>query len=304
MRLILVFLCLTLIPVPAPADTLPEPFVPASIDFLATRKFKPSPFQIVKDISDSSAIHVFSVRYPSDQFTVAALLVMPKNRPGPFPGIVVCHGFYPPDSYKQGLGTLDTAEALAAEGFAVLLPDYRGYPPSNGGHDYPYPGELVDVLNGFSSLAMHAKIDAGKMAVIGYSWGSGFAVSAAEILGKRVKALVNYYGNLGGYSLRRDEAVALINNGILLDDMHAIFKSRSPFHHIRRIHCPTLMFHGQIDTTVPIDQSVMLAKLLQNAGKPVELVSYPDLGHAFGDSHRNPSFPKLVAFLNKSLSRE
>lgn len=290
-------------PRPSSAVRIPAAFEGVSIAAVAQKSFRPTPLTVASTVDDSVSFKIESVRYTSDNFLSAGLLAIPKKGIPPYPAVVICHGFYPPASYFQGLGTRDTIEALAAEGFVVFVPDYRGYPPAEGEHAYPYPGEIVDVVIGFTSLSMHPKVDAKRVAIIGYSMGGGFALQAAEILGSKVKAFVNYYGQLGGFAMREDEMGMLLNQGLDLLTVEAIFKSRSPLYHLDRIKAPVMIFHGQNDRTVSITQSLALRNELGRLGKSVDLVAFPEYGHAFGDSFRNKSYPLLVKFLKTHLSK-
>lgn len=290
--------------VPRPSGPrVPAVFEQASIESIAGKKIRPTPLTVASVVDDSPAFKIESVRYPSDGLTTSGLLAVPKIGQAPYPTVVICHGYYPPAGYFQGLGTRDTLDALAAEGFAVFIPDYRGYPPSEGQHTYPHPGEIIDIVQGFVSVSMHPKVDARRMGLIGYSMGGGYALQAAEILGPRVKAFVNYYGQLGGFFLRDDELALLLDQGLDLPTSEAIFKSRSPLHHLNMLATPTLIFHGQNDRTVSITQSLMLRNELRRLKKPVDLVAFPEYGHAFGDSFRNNSYPQLVKFLKAQLSK-
>ncbi|OGH60380.1 MAG: hypothetical protein A3G34_10085 [Candidatus Lindowbacteria bacterium RIFCSPLOWO2_12_FULL_62_27] len=288
---------------PAARRGIPPVFEQASIPALAQKKIRPGPITVASLVEDSFAFKIDSVRYTSDNLTVSGLIAIPKSRKPPFPAVVICHGYYPPANYWQGLGTLDTIQALAAEGYLVFLPDYRGFPPSEGHATYPYPGEVMDVVQGVVSLSMHPKVDAKRIAVIGYSMGGGIALQAAEILGSQIKAFVDYYGQLGGFFLREDELALLLDQGVDFPMAEAIFKAKSPFHHLQRLSCPTLIFHGQNDRTVSISQSLMLRNELRRLAKPVDLVAFPEYGHAFGDSFRNRSFPQLLAFLKTQIGK-
>lgn len=292
-------------PNPPPASRepkLPAIFEQATLLSLTQKTFRPTPLTAASVTEDSVNFKIESVRYQSENMMTSGLLAIPKTGKAPYPAVVICHGYYPPANYWQGLGTLDTIEALAREGFIVFMPDYRGYPPSEGQHSYPYPGEIVDIVQGVVSLSMHPKVDAKRIGVIGYSMGGGYALQAAEVLGGRVKAFVDYYGQLGGFFMRDDELGMLLDQGVDLSMAEAIFKSRSPLYHLDRLVPPTLIFHGKDDHTVSIIQSLALRNELLRLGKPVELVAL-DYGHAFGDSYRNKSYPQLVAFLKTYLGK-
>lgn len=55
----------------------------------------------------------------------------------------------------------------------------------------------------------------------------------------------------------------------------------SPVAHIDQRYPPTLIYHGDADTTVHVDQALLLADELAAAGVAHDLVIYPEGGHAF-----------------------
>ena len=55
----------------------------------------------------------------------------------------------------------------------------------------------------------------------------------------------------------------------------------SPLHHINDALPPVLLFHGGRDQTVHVRQSERYAAALKEAGRPVDLIVYPEGDHAF-----------------------
>lgn len=55
----------------------------------------------------------------------------------------------------------------------------------------------------------------------------------------------------------------------------------SPIHHIKTGAPPTIIFHGEEDTTVPLETAKVFTAAMQAAGNRCELVSYPDAAHGF-----------------------
>jgi predicted peptidase len=54
-------------------------------------------------------------------------------------------------------------------------------------------------------------------------------------------------------------------------------------------HLPTWVFHGAKDTTVPLEQSESIVKVLQAAGGNVRFTVYPEAGHdAWSETYNNP----------------
>jgi acetyl esterase/lipase len=57
----------------------------------------------------------------------------------------------------------------------------------------------------------------------------------------------------------------------------------SPIHHVSRDDPPTLLIHGDADKLVPIQQSEILVKKLQEVGVPVKLIVKPGAAHGWPD---------------------
>ena len=64
-------------------------------------------------------------------------------------------------------------------------------------------------------------------------------------------------------------------------------ESMSPFHHVRPGLPPTLIFHGEDDTTVPYRTAELFTEAMIAAGNRCELVGYPGQGHGFFNAHRS-----------------
>lgn len=75
----------------------------------------------------------------------------------------------------------------------------------------------------------------------------------------------------------------------------------SPAHYVSADDPPLLIFHGQVDTTVLLDQSEHIAKLYGNAGLQAELIVLEQAGHGgkafFGAEH----FETAKRFLKQQL---
>jgi dipeptidyl aminopeptidase/acylaminoacyl peptidase len=76
----------------------------------------------------------------------------------------------------------------------------------------------------------------------------------------------------------------------------------SPARNAHMFKAPVLMFHGDKDFNVDIDQSRRMQKALRGAGMSSELVVYPDLDHDLIDSDaRADMLRKSEAFLRDQL---
>jgi dipeptidyl aminopeptidase/acylaminoacyl peptidase len=78
----------------------------------------------------------------------------------------------------------------------------------------------------------------------------------------------------------------------------------SPARHADAFKAPELMFHGDIDANVYVEESQAMDKALRRAGKSSQLVVYPKLDHQLYDSAaRADMLKKSFDFLSASLKQ-
>lgn len=112
----------------------------------------------------------------NDEHTVVGQLYVPEGT-GPFPGIVLCHGF----AGVKELLLPAYAERFASAGFAALTFDYRGFGGSGGERGRILPEQqVVDILSALEFLRGRPEIVADRIALWGTSLGGANAVVAAS----------------------------------------------------------------------------------------------------------------------------
>ena len=72
----------------------------------------------------------YEVTYPSGDLRVSGMLLVPNGK-GPFPAVVLNHGYIEPSIYVTGQGLSREQDYLARAGFVVLHTDYRGHAASD-----------------------------------------------------------------------------------------------------------------------------------------------------------------------------
>ena len=77
-------------------------------------------------------------------------------------------------------------------------------------------------------------------------------------------------------------------------------KEGSPAQNADRIKAPVLLFHGDLDQNVLINQSKMMEDKLKDAGKAVTFIEYEGLAHSLQNSaSRIDMLTRSAAFLPK-----
>jgi dipeptidyl aminopeptidase/acylaminoacyl peptidase len=208
------------------------------------------------------------------------------------------------------------AQALAAQGYAVLQPNYRG---SDLNYRYVAAGfgewgrkMQTDLSDGVHYLAEQGIIDPKRVCIVGASYG-GYAalagvaldagvyrcaISVAGIsdLKRFLKWTDNKFGNGDNHTQRywdRFMGASGRNDPAL--------KAISPIEHVSSVIAPVLLIHGRDDTVVPYEQSDVMADALKHAGKSVELVTLKHEDHWLSRSAtRRQMLEASVAFLKKN----
>jgi acetyl esterase/lipase len=189
------------------------------------------------------------------------------------PVIVFFYGGSWNSGYRQGYEF--AGRALAAQGFVVVIPDYRLVP------DVRYPGFLADCASAILWTRAHIGQyggDGSRIVLAGHSAG---AYNAAEValdpawLGAQGKAIRGVVGLAGPYDflpLDVPSTRAAFGQWLRLADTQ-------PVNHVRADAPPMLLLHGLSDTLVRRRNSVNLHAALNAAGGHATLKLYPGIDH-------------------------
>jgi dipeptidyl aminopeptidase/acylaminoacyl peptidase len=86
-----------------------------------------------------------------------------------------------------------------------------------------------------------------------------------------------------------------------------LFDPLCPVQNVTKAYPPTLLLHGDKDTDVPFEQSVLMDNALQGQGVQHEFIAMPGKGHSFDTDMSDPivaaSFDRVLSFLDKQLRR-
>ncbi len=276
---------------PPPSEELADDaFTGLRIDDLAAREYGGTGIVVGEATRYYPGFTRHRISYPSDGLTITGLVNIPRGE-GPFPVIVLNHGYLTFDVYEPGADTWQMANWLAERGYITLMPDYRNYGGSDRGPNPFHIGYAIDVLNLIAQVGSLSEAAPGQIGLIGHSMGGEISMWPM-VLSDEVDAVVlyasmsgdlalNYRYALRSYPVQRGamEALGLIYG--TPDEAPQAFIEMSPASYLDRVRMPVLIHHGMLDDIVPYAWSVDLERSLREAGADVTFYAYGDQGHAF-----------------------
>jgi dipeptidyl aminopeptidase/acylaminoacyl peptidase len=238
----------------------------------------------------------------------ALVLLPPDRKPGPRPTIVDIHGG-PTWSAKYAFNP-GFALPLAAAGYVVFLPNYRGN--TGWGQEFskknigdPGGQEFQDILAGIDWCVAQGFTDPDRLGVTGGSYG-GYMTAWAVATSARFKAAVMVSGICNQWSCHyscNHDFHEYINGGPLSDPkVRALAIDRSPLYRLDRPTTPTLILHGIEDRCTPLGQGQEFYSALIERGVAAELVAYPREGHGNRErAHKVDAWTRTVAWFDRYL---
>jgi uncharacterized protein len=182
-----------------------------------------------------------------------------------FPTIVYYHGNASHIGNRAGI-----LAALADQGFGVLGVSYRGYGKSAGAPSEQ--GIYADARAAIAFLTENKKIPISSVALFGESLGTGVAVQMATEYPVAMLILQAPYKSVAG---RAGELYYWVPvNFLIKDRFDSIDK-------IARVKAPLLIFHGELDTIIPIGHG---RALYDKAASPKRSHFLPRVAHNDFDS--------------------
>ncbi len=230
----------------------------------------------------------------SDGFHEDGVLTFPPGfeRSKKYPLVLVVHGG-PQAASTTGFNFF--AQLLAARGYVVFEPNYRG--SDNLGNAYQRAIELDagagpgrDVMAGVAAVEKEGFVDTSRIAVSGWSYG-GYMTSwlighyhiwKAAVSGAAVNNVVDEY-NLSDFNVI--DGLSFGGSPWVGDHMK-LYREQSPITYAAQIKTPTLILCDTGDFRVPITQSYEMFHALKDNGVTVKFFAYPVRGHFPGDPVR------------------
>src|SRR5919106_1661185 len=174
----------------SPIPTIEELIFPYTIEGLRHHDFQSGEIHIHSKLDKNESYTTYLIDYPSDGLTITGIMQVPVGE-GPFPVILLNHGFFSRRVYSSGDGTDRASAFLAQHGYITLASDYRSWGDSDIGHSFFYSGLVIDVINLLNAIPSIPEADPKRIGMWGHSMGGGVTMKVL-VIDSRVKAAVLY----------------------------------------------------------------------------------------------------------------
>jgi len=272
-----------------------------------------NPFLAERELAKQEAI-TYKAR---DGLELEAILIHPATRErGGNPLVVIAHGG-PESNHSNGWMTSYSrpGQVLAANGYAVVYPNYRG---STGRgiefskldqHDYAEE-EFNDLVDAKKHLVEKGLVDPDRVGITGGSYGGYASMWSASALTNEYAAAVASVGI--------SDQISKFGTGDIPHEMHNVHSlawpwddwmwllERSPIYHAGKTKTPLLIMGGDKDPRVHPSQSLEMYRFVKlQTDTPVRLVIYPDEAHGNRNTAAQYDFSlRLMRWMDHYLKGE
>ncbi len=233
---------------------------------------------------DSHPIEVHYEQFESAGKPVEDFYCVPLA-PGAHPAVILLHGAVPRGVGDEGF--VENCRNLAAIGYYSMFIEYYSQAGPARPGDLPVTGKgfaawvngnfpiwTREIADGIDALGHNPTVKRDRIALLGHSLGAFLALAVGASEGGRVAAVIEYYGGM--------------NNSYIPT------AANMP---------PTLILHGDADTTIPVRYAYELDALLTSYNRPHEMKIYPGKGHGLDAAAREDAWQTSLDFLRRYLGR-
>jgi dipeptidyl aminopeptidase/acylaminoacyl peptidase len=238
--------------------------------------------------------------------SIPAYLTLPPGKEAKnLPTVVLPHGG---PSSRDYWGFDWLPQFLAARGYAVIQPEYRGsagfgdaWLNENGFKNWRT--SIGDITASAKWLAVQGIADPNRTAIVGWSYGGYAALQSAATEPSLYKAVIAIAPVTDLAMLKEDYHNFTIRDLVEkeIGSGPHVFEG-SPLRHAGDIRAPVLLVHGTLDNNVRIAHSQKMDAALKSAGKQSELITFEGLDHQLDDSDaRTQMLTRIGELLDRTI---
>lgn len=297
-----------------PGTTPKTPPDPASIAALIAKRYDGRALRLGTERGSTSAYRQYFATYEGGGLTISGRINIPRGT-GPFPAVVLAHGYVEPDEYTNGETMLRERDYLARQGYITLHIDYRNHAQSDDDPDNDASlraGYTEDAINAALALQQDPRVIPDRIALIGRSMGGGVVYNALVAKPGLFAAAVAYapvssdaVDNFNKW-VRRDPSRSGAASKVIArlgtpEAQPATWAAASPRTYFSRVTDPLMIHHGTADEDCPIAWSEETVAALEAAGTSVTYHVYPGERHTM-TAQWPLSIRRTTAFLDAQLT--
>lgn len=234
-----------------------------------------------------ASVKPITVAAPDGAQIPAYLTLPPGKDPKKLPAIVLPHGG---PSARDYWGFDWLSQFLAARGYAVIQPEYRGsagwgdaWLNQNGFKNWRT--SIGDITASAKWLSQQGIADPNRIAILGWSYGGYAALQSAVTEPELYKAVVAI-APVTDLAMLKEDAHYFVDKELVEREIGVgpHVAEGSPLRHPGEIVAPVLLFHGDRDSNVNIAHSQKMDAALKAAGRTSNLTIFKGLDHQLDDS--------------------
>ena len=298
----------------APPTATPDPwavYAQWTTEGLRARTYGEGEIELVATLEETVNFTRYLFAYPSDGLRITGMLNRPRGD-GPFPVVILNHGYYPLDVYQTGNGSKLAADYLASRGFLTLAPDFRSHADSDDAPNQFRAGHVIDVLNLIPLAQRLPSAQTGKVGMWGHSNG-GAITAKAMVITDQIAAAVIYapassnieedYWFRVERSRSRGQEIDPIDWPVAPAEAPDLYQRLSALPYLDYVQSPVQIHYGTADEIVPFKWPDDLRAGLEAAGKDVTQFLYEGQPHSFQGAANQLYLERTAAFFGEYLGQ-
>ena len=241
---------------------------------------------------------------------ITGLLTLPPKKNKNLPFVLMPHGG--PHGISDSIASLNPdAKILAAHGYAVLQPNYRG----SGGYGRKFlisgfqnwgTTMIDDMTDGTKSLIKNGTIDANRMCVYGASYGGYAALQSVVREPDLYKCSIGFVGVYDLDLMYTEGDIKENDSGVnYLDRVLPKGEAKiaqSPVQNVDKIKVPVFIIQGEEDVRVPKEHAFKLRDELKKRNLTYQWMMKGGEGHGFYKPENNiERWTEMLLFLDKYI---